>query len=180
MIDDRTNAPGDARCPGPSTRELFQRDRTGAPAPFVEASYRFRGDEDIPFSNYTSKEYLQAEYDHMWSRVWQWACREEHIPNVGDYYVYDIGDRSIIVTRTASGIKAYNNFCLHRGTQFEGQRGVDGHRAAAVDVGVARAGVEADAAHPDGDQSITGAPGERMAAGLRGVPYSGAQERTGE
>jgi phenylpropionate dioxygenase-like ring-hydroxylating dioxygenase large terminal subunit len=50
--------------------------------------------------------------------VWQWACREEHIPNVGDYYVYDIGDRSVIVVRTSNGIRAYHNFCLHRGTQL--------------------------------------------------------------
>ncbi len=124
MIDDRTVtpvsiAPGEARCAAPSTRELIMRDRTGAPAPLLEESYRFQGDEDIPFSDYTSKERLAGEYDQMWSRVWQWACREEHIPNLGDYYVYDIGDRSAIVIHTEHGIKAYHNFCMHRGTQLK-------------------------------------------------------------
>ena len=33
--------------------------------------------------------------------TWQFACREEHIPEVGDYYVYDIGRHSFIVTRVA-------------------------------------------------------------------------------
>ena len=123
MIDDRVHipvsaAPGEARCPGPSTRDIIVADRGGAPAPMLAESYEFEGDQDIPFTNYTSVEYARLEHERMWSRVWQWACREEHIPNVGDYYVYDIGDRSLLVVRTAHGIKAYNNFCLHRGTQL--------------------------------------------------------------
>jgi phenylpropionate dioxygenase-like ring-hydroxylating dioxygenase large terminal subunit len=118
MIEERMPAPGEARCPGPSTTDLYRLDRTGAPEPLLAESYAFEGDEDLSFTDYTSKTYLQLEYERLWSRVWQWACREEHIPNVGDYHVYDIGDRSVIVTRTADGIKAYNNFCLHRGTQL--------------------------------------------------------------
>ena len=118
MIEERQPAPGDARCPGPSTTDLYRLDRTGAPEPLLAESYAFQGDDDLSFTDYTSRTYLQLEYERLWSRVWQWACREEHIPNVGDYHVYDIGDRSVIVTRTNEGIKAYNNFCLHRGTQL--------------------------------------------------------------
>ena len=56
----------------------------------------------------------------MWSRTWQWACREEHIPEPGDYYVYDVGDRSAVVVRGPDGsIKAFHNACLHRGTQLK-------------------------------------------------------------
>jgi phenylpropionate dioxygenase-like ring-hydroxylating dioxygenase large terminal subunit len=52
--------------------------------------------------------------------VWQFACREEHIPNTGDYIVYDIADLSFVVVRTASGeIKAYPNACLHRGRKLK-------------------------------------------------------------
>src|SRR3546814_1195377 len=44
------------------------------------------------------------------------ACREEEIPNVGDFYTYDIVDQSIIVIRVAPDeIKAYYNVCPHRG-----------------------------------------------------------------
>jgi nitrite reductase/ring-hydroxylating ferredoxin subunit len=47
------------------------------------------------------------------------ACREEHIPEVGDYHVYDLGHFSFIITRTApKEIKAYYNACLHRGTKL--------------------------------------------------------------
>ena len=113
-------APGDARCPGPSTREVILRDHFRAPDPLLEERYVFEGDFEIPFENYTSREYAQAEFDKLWGRTWQWACREEHIPVAGDYYVYDIGHRSALVVRSDDGtIKAYHNFCRHRGTQLK-------------------------------------------------------------
>ena len=52
----------------------------------------------------------------MWDRTWQMACREEHLPNVGDYIVYDVAGRSYLVVRTdPSTIQAFHNVCLHRG-----------------------------------------------------------------
>ena len=44
----------------------------------------------------------------MWSRVWQMVCREEDLQSAGDHVVYDIGDTSLIVTRTPQDeIKAF-------------------------------------------------------------------------
>ena len=115
-----TLEPGSARCPGPSTRDIILADSTPPPAALIEQSYEFEGDEDISYDEYISAEYAAAEHQHMWSRTWQWACREEHIPEPGDYYVYDIGDRSAIVVRGPDGtIKAFHNACLHRGTQLK-------------------------------------------------------------
>lgn len=119
--------PGEARCPGPSTRDIIAADAGGAPAHILESSYRFLGDEDIPFSRYTSQDFFQQEVDHMWTKVWQWACREEEIPEPGDYTVYEIVDKSVLIVRTSSGaIKAYPNACLHRGTQLK-PAGSSGH-----------------------------------------------------
>jgi phenylpropionate dioxygenase-like ring-hydroxylating dioxygenase large terminal subunit len=113
-------APGQARAPGPTYQEVLLRDNSAPPAPFLEYSYEFAGDEDIPYSNYTSPERAEAEFKKMWPRVWQMACREEHIPEPGDYHVYDIGDLSAIVTRTETGaIKAFYNACMHRGTALK-------------------------------------------------------------
>ena len=68
---------------------------------------------------YLSQEYHDREVEKMWRKVWQMACREEDIPNVGDTIVYDIADDSIVVVRvTPDQIKAYHNSCLHRGTQL--------------------------------------------------------------
>ena len=46
------------------------------------------------------------------------ACREEEIPEVGDHIVYDIGRYSVIVVRTADGIRAHHNVCRHRGRRL--------------------------------------------------------------
>ena len=47
------------------------------------------------------------------------ACREEEIPEVGDYQVYDIVGLSFLVVRSGqSEIKAFYNACLHRGRQL--------------------------------------------------------------
>jgi len=113
-------APGEARCPGePSTQDIIARDRVGAPDWVRSESYAFLGDEDISKDRYTDPAFARREYDHLWTRTWQFACREEHIPEVGDYYVYDIGRHSFIVTRVEENrINAYYNACLHRGTML--------------------------------------------------------------
>ena len=57
--------------------------------------------------------------DRLWPRVWQVACREEEIPNAGDFLEYTIGDQSILVVRSDhEDIKAYFNACPHRGTRL--------------------------------------------------------------
>ncbi|MGI9326103.1 MAG: aromatic ring-hydroxylating oxygenase subunit alpha [Pseudomonadales bacterium] len=111
---------GAARAPGPNLKDMLLRDASPPPPAFLEESYEFLGDADVPYSHYTSTEYAKAEFDRMWPKVWQMACREEQIPETGDYQVYDIGDQSAIVTRTESGtIKAFYNACMHRGTALK-------------------------------------------------------------
>jgi len=119
-------APGEARCPGPSIQEMARRDGKEPPYPLNFEAYKFLGDEDIPFERYTSSEFAKREFTHMWSRTWQWACREEHLQEVGDYVVYDIGQFSILVIRCSSTeIRACHNSCLHRGTKLK-PSGTDG------------------------------------------------------
>ena len=68
---------------------------------------------------YISPEYARAEKEKLWLKVWQVACREEEIPNVGDFYTYDILDQSVIVVRTGEDeIVAYHNACRHRGRRL--------------------------------------------------------------
>ena len=72
----------------------------------------------VPKGRYYDPEFFQAEVDHLWSRVWQMACRLEEIPEVNDFAVYDILDQSVIVVRTADGVKAFHNVCKHRGVRL--------------------------------------------------------------
>ena len=110
---------GSARCPGPSTRDIILADGWKVPEALVQESYEFLGDQDISYDRYLSPGFFRQEVDKVWGKAWQWACREEHIPEVGDYVTYDIGPYSILVVRSAPDqIKAYHNACLHRGTQL--------------------------------------------------------------
>ena len=52
---------------------------------------------------YTDPEYHRLEVERVWKKVWQMACREEQIPEPGDFIVYDIVDTSVLVVRTESG-----------------------------------------------------------------------------
>jgi nitrite reductase/ring-hydroxylating ferredoxin subunit len=73
----------------------------------------------IPVEAYISPEYARQEQEKLWRKVWQVACREEEIPNVGDFVTYDILDQSVIVTRSAPDtISAYYNVCQHRGRRL--------------------------------------------------------------
>jgi nitrite reductase/ring-hydroxylating ferredoxin subunit len=111
--------PGEARCEGVSVQDIFDRDNNPPPAWAREQSYAFMGDEDISKDRYTSAEYQEEEFKRLWTRTWQWACREEHIPEIGDYTVYEIGPFSFIITRVAENeVRAYYNACLHRGTKL--------------------------------------------------------------
>lgn len=117
--------PGQARSPGPSVADTFAADSIAPPQPLLESAYTFLGDEDIPFNRYTSSAFFTEEVEKLWGRAWQWACREEHIPDVGDNYVYNIGPYSVIVVRSAENtIEAFLNSCTHRGTRILGKEGV--------------------------------------------------------
>ena len=85
-----TPLPGEARAEGPSIADTLRSDAVPAPAPLLETAYTFLGDQDISTSRYTSRDFFEQEMEKVWAKSWQWACREEHLPDVGDNYVYDI------------------------------------------------------------------------------------------
>ena len=111
---------GEARCPNaPSTQDIIATDKVPAPDWVRSESYQFLGNEDISTDRYTDPAFAKKELNTLWKKTWQFACREEHIPEVGDYYVYDLEHYSFIVTRVKKDeIRAYYNACLHRGTKL--------------------------------------------------------------
>jgi phenylpropionate dioxygenase-like ring-hydroxylating dioxygenase large terminal subunit len=112
--------PGEARCPGVTVQDLLDRDSRDVAEYLTTQTYAFLGDADIAYERYTSRAFFELEVEHLWPRTWQWACREEHIPDPGDYIVYEVGPYSVLVVRTESdAIKAYRNSCMHRGTKLK-------------------------------------------------------------
>jgi phenylpropionate dioxygenase-like ring-hydroxylating dioxygenase large terminal subunit len=109
-------------------QEVLASDRFEVPAVLRETGETPLGSEDLPIDAYTSPELHRLEIEKVWRRAWQVACREEDLPRVGDHVVYDIGDDSLVVVRSAPDrIRAFHNACLHRGTRLcDG----DGHAGA--------------------------------------------------
>lgn len=119
-VETGTLKPGEARCPAESTQDIIALDKVKAPSWAASEHYEYLGSEDVSKDRYIDPEFARGEFTRMWTRTWQMACREEHIPEVGDYHVYDIGQYSFIVTRCADDeIRAYFNACLHRGTKLK-------------------------------------------------------------
>src|SRR5215213_8372076 len=116
---------GRARSPGISWHELMDQDSRPAPEILTEESYEYRGSAPISAERYTSEAFARAERERMWPYVWQFAAREEDLPESGDFVVYENAGRSYLISRQDDGsIRAHHNVCLHRGRKL---RLEDGH-----------------------------------------------------
>ena len=129
MTVNRTGAVPDPSI-GTSYAEYLRRDSSSrpsilAPAPTLERPAGAERSRDfVSAERYTSRDFHEREKAKLWPRVWQMACREESIPETGDYTIYEIVDRSFLLVRQADGgIKAFHNSCLHRGRLLATQPG---------------------------------------------------------
>ena len=121
---EQPGTPVQLRSPGVSYQELLDADTHPVPDVLRLESPRHLGSADIPAERYISREWHELERDRLWKRVWQFACREDHIPEPGDHIVYEIAGLSYLVIRTTDGtIKSYPNACLHRGRQLKDHEG---------------------------------------------------------
>lgn len=71
---------------------------------------------------YISDDYFDKEREAIFKRYWLLAGRAEHIPNSGDFFVFElkIANASIIVVRGKDDqIRAFHNVCRHRGSKVE-------------------------------------------------------------
>ncbi len=113
-----------ARRPEPSVQSIFDTDSIAPPAVLREESPpRGQSSDDVSRERYFSREWHDREVENVWRKTWQFACRIEEIPNVGDQIVYDIVNDSLVVVRTIDGVKAFINSCLHRGTLLRTEAG---------------------------------------------------------
>jgi phenylpropionate dioxygenase-like ring-hydroxylating dioxygenase large terminal subunit len=104
-----------ARAPAETFQDLLDLETVDVPAALRDSSETYLGSEDLPIERYISREYFDLEVEKVWRRTWQVACRESRLRKPGDYFVYDIVNDSILLTRTESGdLKGFYNSCLHR------------------------------------------------------------------
>jgi phenylpropionate dioxygenase-like ring-hydroxylating dioxygenase large terminal subunit len=77
------------------------------------------GTDLIPKERYISPEFMEREWDSIWTKVWLLGCREDQIPEPGDYMCTNIGRESVLLVRQDNGgIKAFHNVCMHRGNRL--------------------------------------------------------------
>lgn len=70
-------------------------------------------------SRYTSREFLEQEWQSVWTKSWLFAGLLSDVEEPGDYFVYEIGHESIVVLRDASNVlRAFYNVCQHRGNRL--------------------------------------------------------------
>jgi len=122
--DPTIEAAGAARCPGATWTDILALDSRPVPGFIKEEKYEYRGSAPLDASRYTSADFERLEREKMWPFVWQFAAREEDIPEAGDYLVYENAGRSyLIVRQDDGGVKAMHNVCLHRGRKLRTEDG---------------------------------------------------------
>ena len=77
------------RHPSESYDDILERDSVGAPDHLRQHPRWDEGTDAIPIERYYDPASSPRKSNTCGSKVWQWACREEDIPNVGDYHIYE-------------------------------------------------------------------------------------------
>ena len=73
----------------------------------------------LPPWTYRSAELLELEYERVILPSWQFVCHVNQLRTPGDYATFDMMRDSVIVVRAADGqLRAFANFCRHRGTKL--------------------------------------------------------------
>ena len=121
-IDPQIDRPD--RYPGISYTDMLAADTRRVPDYLIQESNQELGDAPLSPDRYISAEFKAREDELMWPNVWQFAAREEDMPDAGDTVVYEIGDKSFLLIRQADdSIRAFYNVCLHRGRKLKLESG---------------------------------------------------------
>jgi phenylpropionate dioxygenase-like ring-hydroxylating dioxygenase large terminal subunit len=123
-IDPKITAAGTARSAGISWTDLMKTDARPVPEFLANESYTYLGSDPIATSRYTTEAFAALEVEKMWPNVWQFAAREEDLPEIGDFVVYENAGRSFLISRQEDGsVRAFHNVCLHRGRKLRTEAG---------------------------------------------------------
>jgi phenylpropionate dioxygenase-like ring-hydroxylating dioxygenase large terminal subunit len=74
------------------------------------------GLDPIEGERFFSHEFMEQEWEHIWTKTWQMAVHESDLPEPGSFFVYEFGRESFLFTRDKKGvIRGFYNICQHRG-----------------------------------------------------------------
>lgn len=92
-----------------------------APDESLEAKQPFidNGTERVDPARYYSREFMEREWEGLWTRVWLIAGPVSDLAEPGDYFTYEHGPESFLITMNDEHkIQAYYNVCPHRGNRL--------------------------------------------------------------
>ena len=68
---------------------------------------------------YRDSDIYRRELDRLFMKSWLYAGHLSQIPETGDYFLYELGDESVIIIRSGeTTVKALLNLCRHRGSRI--------------------------------------------------------------
>jgi phenylpropionate dioxygenase-like ring-hydroxylating dioxygenase large terminal subunit len=77
------------------------------------------GTKRVNPDRYISQDFMDNEWENVWTKTWLMACSSSDIKNLGDYFNFNIGKESIIVMRSSeNSVSAFYNVCPHRGNKL--------------------------------------------------------------
>ncbi|MCO8245662.1 MULTISPECIES: SRPBCC family protein [unclassified Haladaptatus] len=73
----------------------------------------------LPAEYFTSPDVFEMEKEKVFSRYWVYAGHANCIPESGEFFTRNVGDKEIIVLRDDEGdVRAFFNVCAHRGSKI--------------------------------------------------------------
>lgn len=80
-----------------------------------ELDWPVRGDP-ITGERYYSQRWAQAEWEHVWTKVWHIGGMAADLLDAGDFLTHNLGRESIVMLKQEDGsVRAFYNACKHRG-----------------------------------------------------------------
>ena len=90
-----------------------------APPFLPRAKNKGLGLDRLDGDRYLSKEFMQAEWEHIWTKTWQLVTRVDDFEEPGAFFVHELGKESFLfVMGEDQQIRGFYNICQHRGNRL--------------------------------------------------------------
>jgi carnitine monooxygenase subunit len=74
----------------------------------------------LPYDHYVDQQIFKNEKEKIFQNSWVLAGHTSQVENVGDFFLFDIADQPLIISRDKNDeLNAFYNICPHRGTKVE-------------------------------------------------------------
>ena len=90
-----------------------------APPFLPRAQNKGLGLERLDGERYLTTDFMQQEWDTIWTKTWQMACRVDELNEPGCFHVHELGKESFLfVMGEDEQIRGFYNVCQHRGNRL--------------------------------------------------------------